>query len=420
MADDFKIVVITTPKPIDNEAQKIEKLLSAGADYVSIRKPEIGERYVAGLLENIRPELRCRIKLHDYPELARAFKTGFQLNSRNTKVDGIPQSMLSKGCHSLGEVVESQGFDYVTLSPIFDSISKPGYKANFNLNNLDLESFSSKVIALGGVTLDRLPVLRKSGFAGAAFLGEVWRDQESFDRFIRYLAIRNSRVQYITDGSTPDDTIRLAQAALNGGCKWVQIRMKGQPIEAVTEVAEELAPAFTNRGCTLIVDDHVEIAASISGVAGVHLGQNDLSPIEARHIMPNDKILGFTVNSVEHLKNAANLYRDHIDYLGMGPLRFTSTKKKLAPTLGVEGLAEIRSKMDELNFVPPVVVVGGVTSDDFKRLANIKFGGVAVSGAIGKSPSPIDATSNIVKCANRHFAYRFEDDYLKFKSKVIL
>ena len=102
MADDFKIVVITTPKPIDNEAQKIEKLLSAGADYVSIRKPEIGERYVAGLLENIRPEFRCRVKLHDYPELARAFKTGFQLNSRNKKVDGIPQSMLSKGCHSLG------------------------------------------------------------------------------------------------------------------------------------------------------------------------------------------------------------------------------------------------------------------------------------------------------------------------------
>ncbi|MDE7092641.1 MAG: thiamine phosphate synthase, partial [Muribaculaceae bacterium] len=412
MVDNFNIVVVTTPEPVDNEAIKIEKLLAAGADYVSIRKPNLGERYVADLLENIRPELRCRIKLHDYPELARAFKTGFQLNSRNKKVDALSPSLLSRGCHSLSEVAESNDLEYVTLSPIFDSISKPGYKAKFDLNSLNLKSFDSKIIALGGITLDHLPDLRKAGFAGAAFLGEVWRDQESFDRFIRYLAIRNSRVQYITDGSTPDDTIRLASAALNGGCKWVQIRMKDQPIEAVTEVAEELAPAFTNRGCTLIVDDHVEIAASISGVAGVHLGQNDLSPIEARHIMPNDKILGFTVNSVEHLKNAANLYRDHIDYLGMGPLRFTSTKKKLAPTLGFDGLADIRSEMDKLSFIPPAVIVGGITSDDFEQLANIKFGGVAVSGAIGKSPSPIDATSNIVKSAYINFGHRFEEDYI--------
>ena len=89
MVDNFNIVVVTTPEPVDNEAIKIEKLLAAGADYVSIRKPNLGERYVADLLENIRPELRCRIKLHDYPELARAFKTGFQLNSRNKKVDAL-------------------------------------------------------------------------------------------------------------------------------------------------------------------------------------------------------------------------------------------------------------------------------------------------------------------------------------------
>ncbi|MDE5970242.1 MAG: thiamine phosphate synthase, partial [Muribaculaceae bacterium] len=394
MVDNFNIVVVTTPEPVDNEAIKIEKLLAAGADYVSIRKPNIGERYVADLLENIRPELRCRIKLHDYPELARAFKTGFQLNSRNKKVDGLSPSLLSRGCHSLSEVAESNELDYVTLSPIFDSISKPGYKAKFDLNSLNLKSFDSKIIALGGITLDHLPELRKAGFAGAAFLGEVWRDNDSFDRFIRYLAIRNSRVQYITDGSTPEETIKLALSAIKGGCRWVQIRMKEQPVEAIAEVAVELAPSFINKGCTLIVDDHAELAAEIPGIAGVHLGQKDLSPADARHILPNDKVIGFTVNNIEHLRNAACLYRDSIDYLGIGPLKFTSTKKKLAPTLGFDGLADIRSEMDKLSFIPPAVIVGGITSDDFEQLANIKFGGVAVSGAIGKSPSPIDATSN--------------------------
>ncbi|MDE7369180.1 MAG: thiamine phosphate synthase [Muribaculaceae bacterium] len=415
MEDDFKIVVVTAPEPIDNEANKIERLLAAGTDIVSIRKPDIGERYVADLLENIRPEFMSRIKLHDYPGLARAFKTGFQLNSRNITVGGVPLSSLSKSCHTLDEVSKYHGFEYVTLSPIFDSISKPGYKAKFDLNRLDLKSFSTKIVAMGGVTLNSLPALRAAGFAGAAFLGEVWRDKESFDSFIRYLAMHNSRVQYITDGSTPEETIKLASAALNGGCKWVQIRMKDQPVEAVREVAVELAPSFMNHGCTLIVDDHVEIAADIQGIAGVHLGQTDLSPLEARDILPEDKVIGFTVNNVEHLRTAANHYRDHIDYIGTGPLRFTSTKKKLAPTLGFDGLAEIRSAMDKLDFVPPAVVVGGVTLEDFKRLSSIKYGGVAISGAIGKSPSPIEATSKIVRSAYANFGYRIEDDYIKIK-----
>lgn len=414
MEDNFKIVIVTKPSPVNDEATLIERLLGAGADIVSLRKPGIGERYIESILEHIRPELRNRIRLHDYPQLARAFGTGFQLNSRNSKADDIPAVMLSKGCHSLGEITETQGVDYVTLSPIFDSISKPGYNSRFDLSTLDIAAINKKVIALGGVTLDHVPSLRAAGFAGAAFLGEVWRDNESFERFVRYLTMRNSRLQYITDGSTPYDTVSLALKALEGGCRWVQIRMKDEPAESVAEVAAELAPAFINRGATLIVDDHVEIAAMTTGVAGVHIGQKDISPAQAREILPSDKILGFTVNSAEHLETAANLFRDHIDYLGIGPLRFTSTKKKLAPTLGYDGLDKIRSLMHQLNFVPSAVIVGGVTDHDFEQLAGIGFGGVAVSGAIGKTPSPADAANDLTTKAIRHFGYINEDDYIRF------
>lgn len=415
MADDFKIVVITPPTPVDNESVMIERLLGAGADIVSLRKPAIGERYIESVLQNIRPELRKRIRLHDYPHLARAFNTGFQLNSRIANAEGISPSMLSKSCHSLAEAAEARDVDYVTLSPIFDSVSKPGYNSRFDISNIDLSSIKAKTIALGGVTLDRLPLLRKAGFDGAAMLGDVWRNRESFDSFIRYLAMRNSRLQYITDGATPDETVNLALEALKGGCRWVQIRMKDVPVEAVTDVATELAPKFTEQGATLIVDDHIEIAANIDGLAGVHLGQTDLSPAEARKILPPHSIIGFTVNTTDQLKTASATHRPHIDYLGIGPLRFTSTKKKLAPTLGFDGLDKMRTKMKELDFVPPAVIVGGVTADDFEQISNIGFGGIAVSGAIGKSSSPFQATTKLIQRAANTFRYKNEDDFIRFK-----
>ena len=149
MVDNFKIVVITPPEPIENEALKIERLLGAGADVISLRKPGIGPRYIESVLEQIRPVLRKRIKLHDYPEIAQHFHTGFQLNSRNSEVSGIPSSMLSKGCHSLNEVIVlDMEVDYVTLSPIYDSISKAGYESQFDPDSLDLGQITTDVVAM--------------------------------------------------------------------------------------------------------------------------------------------------------------------------------------------------------------------------------------------------------------------------------
>lgn len=413
MADDFKIVVFTPPTPINNEAQMIERLLGAGADIVSLRKPGIGARYVESVLKQIRPEIRRRIKLHDNPELARAFGTGFQLNSRTSEVVDIDTSLLSKSCHSLDEVIESGRMDYVTLSPIFDSISKPGYKSNIDLSSLDLSSANVSVIAMGGMTLERVPMVRAAGFSGAAFLGDVWRDNDSFNRFIRYLVMRNSKLQYVTDGSSPDNTVDLALAALTGGCRWVQIRMKNDPLEAVAEVVTELAPKFIARGATLIVDDFVSIATTVEGVSGVHLGQTDMSPAEARKVLPPDKIIGFTVNSANQLKIAAEQHRHHVDYLGIGPLRYTSTKKKLAATLGFDGLEDIRLLMKDIDFIPPAVVIGGVNDGDFKPLYDRGYGGVAVSGAIGNTAEPVTSAQLLTAKAANEFGYRMEDDYIK-------
>ncbi|MBD5367378.1 MAG: thiamine phosphate synthase [Bacteroides sp.] len=418
MADNFKIVVFTPPAPVDNEAQKIERLLGAGANIVSLRKPGIGVRYIESVLKQLRPELRHRIRLHDNPELARAFGTGFQLNSRTPQVTDIDHSSMSKSCHTINEVLETNGVDYVTLSPIYDSISKAGYKSQFDLSSLDLSSVDVSVVAMGGMTLDRIPLIRAAGFAGAAFLGDVWRDTDSFNRFVRYLTMRNSRLQYVTDGDSPDDTVNLALAALKGGCRWVQIRMKNDSHEAVADVMTELVPKFTALGATLIVDDHVDIAATTEGVAGVHLGQTDMPPSEARKVLPADKVIGFTVNSAIQLRAAAQQYRHSIDYLGIGPLRFTSTKKKLATPLGLDGLEDIRLLMTNIGFIPPAVVIGGVIDTDYKPLAQIGYGGVAVSGAIGHAANPAASAHLLTTTAADLFGHSIEDDYINFVQQI--
>lgn len=171
----FIRIAITKPEFIAGESQQIEQLLDHGFDFVHIRKPDASLRDVKNLIENIPYRLRKRLKLHGHFELLNEFNLGgAHLNSR-CPVAPPAASHLSRSCHSLQEVEKAEGMDYLFLSPIFDSISKTGYKSAFNLDEIKGKIAGKNVIALGGVTEDKIPLLRNAGFIGAAMLGAAWQ-----------------------------------------------------------------------------------------------------------------------------------------------------------------------------------------------------------------------------------------------------
>lgn len=176
----MKIIAITTPKVIAEDLYIIGRLLDKGVDVVHLRKPESSIDECRELLSALSPEYRARIVIHDYLELYSEFSLrGIHIN-RNVGVlpDGY-SGLRSRSCHSLEEVVRYKDeCDYLFLSPIFDSISKVGYRSSFDRDALYRASVTgvidSKVIALGGVTFDSISYLRELNFGGVAMSGAIY------------------------------------------------------------------------------------------------------------------------------------------------------------------------------------------------------------------------------------------------------
>lgn len=174
-------IVITSPEFLQGEADFIDKLFNHGLDRLHLRKPgaDIGE--CRRLLDGISREWLPRIVVHDNFGLCREYGLGgVHLNGRNPMAPPNHEGSVSRSCHSLEEISRYKGeCDYLTLSPIFNSISKQGYMAAFEPEQLaaarDSGLIDSRVIALGGVTLENIPRVRELGFGGVAILGDVWQ-----------------------------------------------------------------------------------------------------------------------------------------------------------------------------------------------------------------------------------------------------
>lgn len=185
--DKFRLIAVTLPGAIEHEADHIVSLLEAGFDRVHIRKPDFRTDEMERLLDTIPAVWHSRLTLHDHFMLARHYNTGVQTNRRNPDAPcGVCPA--SHSCHSLSEAALYRNRDYVTLSPVFDSISKTGYTAAKGLieavKGAD-RSLLPPLIALGGVRFRTLGLLRHSGFAGAAMSGEIWNN--TIDYTIRNL-----------------------------------------------------------------------------------------------------------------------------------------------------------------------------------------------------------------------------------------
>lgn len=171
-------IMITAPQPHDDEAARITAALEAGWDYVHLRYPDLTLRQVKAIIEGVPQKYHCRLKLHGHFELVHEFNLGgLHLNRRCPAAPPQFAGALSASCHNIADIeaaAKSGRFRYVTLSPVFSSISKQGYNPSLTEAGF-AQALSAAgdmpVVALGGITPGNAAAVADAGFAGYAVLG---------------------------------------------------------------------------------------------------------------------------------------------------------------------------------------------------------------------------------------------------------
>lgn len=167
-------------------------------------------------------------------------------------------------------------------------------------------------------------------------------------------------IQFITHTNDRYDYLDGVRMALEGGCRWIQLRMKGASEEEILKTAESTRKLCRQYDAVFLLDDYVELVER-TGADGVHLGKNDMPIDEARRLLGKDKIIGGTANTFEDVKR---IYSAGADYIGCGPFHFTTTKKKLSPILGLDGYSRIIEQMNAYGINIPVIAIGGILLQD--------------------------------------------------------
>lgn len=192
------------------------------------------------------------------------------------------------------------------------------------------------------------------------------------------------RLHYISQQPEGGTHITAIEAALEAGVKWIQLRVKDQSKEDILGYAIYASELCNKYGAKLIVNDRPDIALK-AGAYGLHLGLQDMPVTEARAIVGRKIIIGGTANTFEHIKQRAN---EEVDYIGLGPYRFTTTKQKLSPILGLEGYADIMKQVRLAGIQTPIIAIGGIELKDIDAIIGTGLHGVAVSGAITYAADP--------------------------------
>lgn len=205
-----------------------------------------------------------------------------------------------------------------------------------------------------------------------------------------------SKFHYLTQDLPNISHQVLVETACKNNINWIQLRIKDKDEVTVLQIVEQTKQITNQYNTTLIINDFVNIAKTIDA-HGVHLGKNDMSIVEARKILGDDKIIGATANTLEDIIQLASL---PINYIGLGPFRFTSTKKNLSPILGIDGYKNILDKLNNLNIKIPIIAIGGITLEDITPLLQTGIHGIAVSSAINLSNDKAKAIQTFLSFFN--------------------
>ena len=176
----MKLILITTPTYFVEEDKILTSLFEEGLDILHLRKPDTPPVYAERLLTLIPEKFHKRIVVHGHFYLKDEYRLkGIHLNQRNPQAPHNYSGHLSCSCNSIEEVKEKKSsYDYVFLSPVFDSISKAGYASAFSEEQLRAADkagiIDRRVIALGGIDETNIRRVKDMGFGGAAILGGLW------------------------------------------------------------------------------------------------------------------------------------------------------------------------------------------------------------------------------------------------------
>lgn len=207
-----------------------------------------------------------------------------------------------------------------------------------------------------------------------------------------------AKLQYISQENEAADHLAQIERFCKGGGQWVQLRMKAVSAELFMETAQAARIICNRYGAKLIINDNVQIARAVKA-DGVHLGSEDMHPTLARELLGENAIVGGTANTFEDIQK---LVAAKVDYIGLGPYRFTPTKKNLSPTIGSEGLEVIMAYCKEYEIDTPVLAVGGIQEGDVLDILSYGAYGIAVSGLLsgaGNKTEQIERIHNILEDA---------------------
>ncbi len=190
--------------------------------------------------------------------------------------------------------------------------------------------------------------------------------------------IKHAPLMLITPNKDASEVERLVLSFLEGGGRWVQLRLKDVSDASIYGMAKRVQLLCQQYAATFIVNDHPAIALQ-SGADGVHLGKWDMPVDQARIILGPEKVIGGTANTLEDMVALAS---KGVDYIGLGPFRFTTTKKNLSPVVGLEGYKALLQQFRSLGFQTPVTAIGGILLEDVADLMASGVDGIAVSGGL--------------------------------------
>ena len=198
-----------------------------------------------------------------------------------------------------------------------------------------------------------------------------------------------TNLHYISQGKTPQEHLNNIHSACAAGAELVQLRLKSMDTKTVLETAKKAREITSHFQTRLIINDYYKVAAEVKA-DGVHLGKSDTSPTIARKALASWQIIGGTANTLEDCKK---LIDNKVDYIGLGPFRFTETKGNLSPVLGEKGYATIIS---ELKTKTPIIAIGGITLNDVLDIMITGVYGLAVSGDISRDFNKISKFKELI------------------------
>lgn len=202
------------------------------------------------------------------------------------------------------------------------------------------------------------------------------------------------KLYYISQGKTTEEHLQNIDKVCSCGVKLVQLRMKNVTDAIYLETAIKAKSICMKNDALLVVNDNLFVAVE-SEADGLHLGKNDMPPQDARQQFKG--LIGGTANTLSDCEKLAKL---GVDYIGLGPFRYTETKQNLSPILGIKGVQKVVNNFTKSSL--PIYVIGGIVASDFHPIFETGVHGIAVSGMLTQM-KPLAIKTVLEKLKNKKY-----------------